>query len=173
MDVRRLQGVNLAVVGQKTAQELEAMGLFADYLPSSFTASALAGVLPPGKGEKALILTSQIGGEDTERVLTEKGYRVEKVALYRSLPHRRVQDRIREVLLRGVDAAVFTSPSSFRYLEEMVEEIEKLLPGVLLVAIGPTTARFIERRGFPVAGFPEEHTLEGVEAFLLQRWTAS
>lgn len=173
VDARYFQGVSFVVVGRKTARELESIGIFPDYLPSSFTVSALSEVLPPGKGELALILTSQIGGEEGERMLAERGYRAERIALYRSLPHWRVKDWIRGALQQGIDAAVFTSPSSFSYLEEMLEGSRELLAGVLLVAIGPTTARFMEKRGFPAVDFPEEHTLEGVETFLLRRWEKS
>ncbi|MEN3186892.1 MAG: uroporphyrinogen-III C-methyltransferase [Atribacterota bacterium] len=169
-DMRNLVGISLAAVGRKTAQELESMSLYPDYLPSSFTASALSEVLPEGRGKLALILTSQIGGEEGSKVLAEKGYRTEKIALYRSLPNWEVKDRIRVVLRSGVDAVVFSSPSSFQYLEEMLEESRALLNGVYLVAIGPTTARFIHRRGFHVVDLPEEYTLEGVEKALLARW---
>lgn len=170
LDIRSLYSVRLAAVGRKTAQELESMGLFPDYLPAAFTASHFLEVLPEGRGEMAILLTSQIGGEEGKKALVAKGYRVEKVALYQSLPNWEVKDRVKAVLQRGVDAAVFSSPSSFRYLEEMLEGNRELLEGVCLVAIGPTTASYIRQRGFQVVDLPEEYTLEGVAKVLLARW---
>ena len=170
LDLRKLQAVKIAVVGRKTAQALAAMGLFPDYCPSSFTASALLEVLPEGDGARALLLTSQIGGEELIKGLEGKGYLVRKIVAYRSLPNWGVKDRLEKVLQRGVDAAVFTSPSSFRYLEAMFPQVASLLRDVTVLAIGPSTASYIGRRGLPVMDLPEEYTLEGIERLLRERW---
>lgn len=172
LDLRFLGKVKIAVVGRKTAQDLASMGIFPDYCPPSFTILHLLEMLPEGKGGKALVFTSQLGGEEAMCGLTQKGYRVQRVSVYQSLPNWQVQDGIRRALKRGVDAIVFTSPSSFRYFEACLRGDWKCPAETLLIAIGPTTARFIEKQGFQSISFPEEHTLEGIEAFLQERWMA-
>jgi uroporphyrinogen III methyltransferase/synthase len=173
LDLRKLQAVKIAVVGRKTAQALAAMGLFPDYCPSSFTTSALLEMLPEGDGTRALILTSQIGGEELIRGLEGKGYLVRKIAAYRSLPNWGIKDRMEKVLQRGVDAAVFTSPSSFRYLEAMFPQVDSFFQETAVLAIGPSTADYIGKRGLPVMDLPEEHTLEGIEKLLRERWVGA
>ncbi|MGC8777121.1 MAG: uroporphyrinogen-III C-methyltransferase, partial [Candidatus Caldatribacteriaceae bacterium] len=158
LDLRHLAGLKIAVVGKKTAQELASMGLFPDYCPSSFTVRHLLALFPKGKGERVLLLTSQIGGEEALQGFTEKGYVVQKVSVYRNVPNLGVREGIRSALENGVDAVVFTSPSSFHSLEACLGGNLEMLARTLLVSIGPTTARFIAQRGLQSVSFPEEHT---------------
>ena len=55
LDLRKLSGVQIGVVGTASAQALEKYHLRADFIPSRFTGSALAAELPVKTGQRALI----------------------------------------------------------------------------------------------------------------------
>ncbi|ADL07102.1 uroporphyrinogen-III C-methyltransferase; uroporphyrinogen-III synthase [Thermosediminibacter oceani DSM 16646] len=172
LDLRRLGGATVAAVGRKTAERLEEVFIYPDLVPEEFTSKDLLEKIPAGGGGKrtAAVITSDIGGQELVGGLEARGYRVMKIAAYKNLPNYDVRERLIEELGKGVDAAVFTSPSSFYRMEQMVGKLPEKLKKVFIAAIGPTTAAAIEKTGLKVDVCPKEHTLEGLQKALLEKF---
>ncbi|KXG77755.1 Uroporphyrinogen-III C-methyltransferase [Fervidicola ferrireducens] len=170
-DVRNLARVTLAAVGKRTAEILKENLLFPEILPEKYTSGDFLKAIPPSKrGGRALVITSDIGGKELVKGLEDLGYEAVKVAAYRNLPNAGEKWRILKEAEMGFDAAVFTSPSTFMYLEQLIEDLSFLKGKTMIVSIGPTTAKAIEKRGLKVDLMPEENTLEGIEKALLELW---
>lgn len=116
------------------------------------------------------MITSDIGGKELVKGLEDLGYEAVKVAAYRNLPNAGEKWRILKEAEMGFDAAVFTSPSTFMYLEQLIEDLSFLKGKTMIISIGPTTAKAIEKKGLKVDLMPEENTLEGIEKALMELW---
>ncbi len=169
-DVRHMKDVVVAALGRKTAQGLEEMGIYPDYLPQRFSAQDLLAAIPWKEGQQALVLTSDVGKEEWLLRLASLPYPVEVVAICRNTPNEKMREPLRRVIEKGVDAIVYTSPSTLASMELFVENLPELHSQVLVAAIGPTTAFALQRRGFRVDLVPEEHTVEGLVQALIKKW---
>ncbi len=85
-DLRCLSGLRIACIGSGTAEELAKHGIFADFVPTEFTALALGRELPEKLqgGEKLLILRAEKGSRMLNRALTEAGAAFEDRAVYQT-----------------------------------------------------------------------------------------
>jgi uroporphyrinogen III methyltransferase / synthase len=131
IDLRRLP--SLAVSGPSAARALKAVGLLADYQPSSYTSRDLGeGMLKQLdiKDQKVLIPRSSASKSPLPNILEDAGARVEVVTLY--------ANRSIEVdSLPEFDAVCFCSPSGFQPLERFKDELKD----VIKVSIGPVTTQ--------------------------------
>ena len=83
-DLRCLSGLRIACIGSGTAEELAGHGIFADFIPTEFTALALGQELPRllHGGERLLILRAEKGSRMLNRALTAAGVDFEDRAVY-------------------------------------------------------------------------------------------
>lgn len=82
-DVRALQHMKLAVIGEGTAQALETYGLYPDIMPKKYTAIDLAHVLCQTIGdERILIPRAEGGSKELNRILLEHGKSFEDLVTY-------------------------------------------------------------------------------------------
>lgn len=86
VDIRRFAGARFAAVGKGSAAALKGRGIFADYVPDNACAKELAAGLAEiaGKEERMLVFKPEglTGGVD--EMLSEKGFSVNSVCLYRT-----------------------------------------------------------------------------------------
>ncbi len=85
-DLRCLAGLRIACIGSGTAEELASHGIFADFVPTEFTALALGRELPRQLhgGERLLILRAENGSRMLNEALTEAGADFQDLAVYRT-----------------------------------------------------------------------------------------
>lgn len=85
-DLRCLAGLRIACIGSGTAEELASHGIFADFVPTEFTALALGRELPRQLhgGERLLILRAENGSRMLNEALTEAGADFEDRAVYQT-----------------------------------------------------------------------------------------
>ena len=83
-DTRCLFGLRIACIGSGTAEELATHGIFADFVPTEFTALALGRELSEQLhgGERLLILRAENGSRMLNQALTEAGVDFEDRAIY-------------------------------------------------------------------------------------------
>ncbi|MFP7754652.1 uroporphyrinogen-III C-methyltransferase [Thermodesulfobacteriota bacterium B35] len=167
MDARSLNGPKIAVVGRATAEKLGEYGLRADLVPEKFTGEGLAeALLAQGvEGARILLPRALRAREVLPETLTGAGARVTVAPVYQNVPPQGRKDELREQLADGfIDLVTFTSSSTVTNFLTMVdaasdEELQRLLAGVRIAAIGPITARTVEERGLTVDIQPERYTI--------------
>lgn len=149
----------VAAVGDQTAEALEAEGVEADFVPSSFLTSALARELPETRGREVLLLRADIGDQKLVSSLEGRGFDVTDVSIYRTRSARKVGD---DPGLDAADAILFASPSAVEAF--MGREFP---PGYnplssLAVCIGPVTAAAASKQGFARVATSRVHTTDGL-----------
>ncbi|MGN1417036.1 MAG: uroporphyrinogen-III C-methyltransferase [Oscillospiraceae bacterium] len=88
IDMRRLWGIKLAVVGRPTGEHLKSAGLIPDIMPDTYTVEALGRLLAENvkSGERVLILRAEQGSEILNDILDENGISYDDVKIYDTVP---------------------------------------------------------------------------------------
>lgn len=148
----------VAAVGKQTAEALSRLGAVVDFVPSSYTTATLGEELPARKGERVLLLRSDLADPRLKDRLTERGFSVEEEAIYRTLPVGGPSPKIRRA-----DIIVFASPSAVRSFCSLVAEEElQRLRMLRAVCIGPVTESAARGRGFVKTSRPGSFTIDAV-----------
>ncbi len=163
-DLRILKGVNICVVGSKTAESLESYGLRADLIPAEFKAegvlAALGGVSV--KGLKFLIPRAKVAREIIPGKLRELGADVTIATAYENIKPVADVERARKLFEEKKIAVVtFTSSSTVHNFVEILgqKEYKTLLYGVIVACIGPVTAKTAAEYGIETNIMPKEYTI--------------
>ena len=144
----------VAAVGTATAAAATEAGLRVDTVPKNHSGEALAQELWGAIGDRKILLPRSDRADDRlPKALREAGADVTEVVAYRTAS----PDSLDPAILKSirdaeVDAIVFASPSSFRFLSECVGAavLAELSSRVSFAAIGPTTARALREDGMRV-----------------------
>jgi len=161
-------GVRVAAVGPATAAASADAGAPADLVPARAVAEGLLDEIPgPGApGERLLLVRAETGRDVLPDGLRARGFEVDVVAVYRTVPvapERPVVDRLRA---GEVDVVTFTSPSTVSQFHAAVPGAEGLLAGgpgaAAAVSIGPVTSARAGELGVAVAAEADPHTDDGL-----------
>ena len=148
MDVRRLVHVKIACIGEATAEELSAHGVYADLVPDTYTSKALGEALLSeyeGKGdetsmggEKVLMLRAAEASPVLSDMLREHGIDCEERAIY-SLERGLILPELRD---SSFDAVILASAGGARAFCGMLREAGEwdAVQNVPAVCIGESTA---------------------------------
>jgi uroporphyrinogen-III synthase len=150
----------VAAVGPATAEALASAGVAVDFVPSAYTAVALASELP-GPPSRVCVVRAEAAGPDLETILRGRGYEVERVDAYRTEPSG--HHLIVEALDDGVDAVALTSAS----ITEAFADAAGHPPdtrGAAVFSIGPATTAACRRAGLAVRAEAGTHTIPGLVA---------
>jgi uroporphyrinogen III methyltransferase/synthase len=171
LDARAFSGLKIAVVGEKTAEAIEAWGLHPDLVPSGEqSAHGLLEDWPPYDDvldpiNRVFLPRADIATENLVAGLVDLGWEVDDVTAYRTVRATPPPAPIREAIKSGkFDAVVFTSSSTVRNL---VGIAGKPHPSTVIAAIGPATAKTAEEHGLRVdvlAPSPSVESLVGALA---------
>lgn len=167
LDARALAGLKIAVVGRATGEELLKYGIKVDLIPKIFTGEGLAeALIAEGVTGKRILLPRAVKARDIlPDMLTKSGAEVVIAPVYQNVPPKGRKDQLRQELEdKEIDMVTFTSSSTVTNFLTMVdaaseEELQKLLAGVDLAAIGPITAKTIEESKLSVHVQPEKYTI--------------
>ncbi len=171
-DVRDLKGPKVAAVGRVTAKALAGRGIRADLLPEEFTGDGLAETLIKTgiKDLRVLIPRALKARETLPEALGSAGAEVVVAPVYQNvLPSSSAGEQLKENLHRAlqeksVDMVTFTSSSTVKNFVTLLDintpdELQKLMSGVAVAAIGPITAKTAEQYGLHVDVQPSEYTI--------------
>jgi uroporphyrinogen-III synthase/uroporphyrinogen III methyltransferase/synthase len=156
-----LASARLAAVGPATAARLARQVRPPDVVPDEATGEAMAAVLGPRIGGRRVLLPRPAEGRpELLDGLVAAGAAVTAVEAYRTVPAPAdVLAPLADWIAAGeVDAVSFASPSAVKAVVGALGPRAGLLAGVLLAAIGPTTADALRAAGLPVGAEPESHT---------------
>ncbi len=159
-----LTDIDIAVVGPKTKGAFLKMGLLPRLVATEHVGEGLAADLRDHvAGKRVLVARAAIARKGLVEEL-QKIADVMEIALYdtRMPADHREMVLFSELVGQGeIDAVVFTSSRAARNLIEFLEpENKKRLNGIKICAIGPITARTVEKLGVRVSCTPDEYTLE-------------
>jgi uroporphyrinogen-III synthase len=160
-------GTKIAAVGSKTAKALDRYGVTIDLEPDEFSARGLMTAFENYDliGKRLLLPASNLSRYELFDGLRERGAAVERIEVYQTLPNDALDAEGMTRWMRNgdVDCLTFFSPSAFDFFVDLMGEsvIELLKEGsVAIAAIGPTTAKAIEKRKLAVAIQPDRSTEE-------------
>jgi uroporphyrinogen III methyltransferase/synthase len=169
LDLRRLKGIKIGVIGPATAQALETFHLRPDLVPEKYQAEYLLEALSvlPWTNQNVLIPRAEEARDVLPDGLREMGAEVSVVTAYRTLPADEDTEALMEKLNRGeIDGLTFTSSSTVIHFLALFprQEILPLLKKVDIACIGPITAQTARDNGLQVSIVAEEFTISGLVA---------
>ena len=184
-DVRDLKGPKVAAVGRVTAEALAGRGIKADLLPEEFTGDGLAetlinegvtglNILIPRALKAREILPERLSGAGAEVTVAP----VYQNVLPKSSAGEQLKDDLRQALEeKSVDMVTFTSSSTVKNFVTLLDisgpdELQKLMSGVAVAAIGPITAKTAESYGLKVDVQPAEYTIPGLVESIVTYFTS-
>jgi uroporphyrinogen III methyltransferase/synthase len=159
-DGRDLAGVQLAAIGPGTAAALGEARLVADLVPERFVAESLLDAFPapPADGRgRVLVARAAVARDVLPEGLRDRGWAVDVVEAYRTLPVALDQDALAAV--QGADAITFTSSST---VEHFVAAAGPDAAPPLVACIGPITAATARRLGLDVTVEAAVHSIDGL-----------
>jgi len=169
-DVRALHGVEVAVVGPKTAEALREHGLQPDILADDYRAEGVVAKLLERDvaGKRVLYPRAELARELIPRQLAEAGAEVLAPVAYRSRAPE--GEALRPLLEAGeVDAITFTSSSTVDNFVAMVgEDAAALIRDIPLFSIGPLTSETMHKHRLAIAAEASPSTLEGLVTAMLE-----
>jgi uroporphyrinogen III methyltransferase/synthase len=167
LDARAFRSARVAAIGPGTAAALAGWGIRPDVVPERFVAESLLDAFPApsGAGERALLARAELARDVLPAGLAERGYDVEVLPLYRTLPAAPDPDTLERVRRGEVDALTFTSSSTVSNFSDLVGTAPD--PQPLVVSIGPVTSTTARERGLRVDVEASEHTIDGLVDALL------
>lgn len=163
IDMRKLSGIKIAVIGSGTADKLRTYGIFADFMPDVYTAEmlaeGLAGCLDKVR-DSVLLYQAQEGNPVLERTLRETGINVQRADAYMTKPgtcHCRDE-------LHTLSYLTFASSSGVKAfcMENPYIFTESYMRNVCCAAIGEKTAQALEKAGCINFLTADTYTVEGL-----------
>jgi uroporphyrinogen III methyltransferase/synthase len=164
MDARAFSGSEILCIGPKTRDSLREYGIITDGMASEFRAEGIMDMLGSKdlSGKKICIPRSRDARPFLVDALRDRGAFVDEIPLYETVMP---EDATREGFLQAlteVDTAVFTSPSGIRNASRLLGNELAALKVKKLVAIGPVTARAMEKLGLKPELVAGEYTDSGI-----------
>lgn len=163
--------VQWVCVGPKTAQALQSLGRGTDLQPQQYRAEAVIDLLCQQgvEGAKVLYPRAQLARELIPSQLTAAGAQVDDPIAYRTVPTVDGSETLRELLhQRRVDVVTFTSSSSVEnFVALLGDHAASLTKSIVIASIGPLTTATAYRLGLHVDVEPQDYTLDGMVAALL------
>lgn len=171
-DIRALGASRLAAIGAATAQALREQGLVADVVPPDFRAEGLAASLVPliQPGDRVLLPRAQEAREILPQELAKAGAQVEVVASYQAVPPAALPPATTQAVRSGdIDILTFASSSTVTNFVRLVgeEQFARLASRAVIAAIGPVTAKTLEKFGHPPQIQPATYTIPALAAAIV------
>ena len=164
-DARAFANNKIAAIGTATADMLTAYGLTADLIPASYKAEDLVDTLLPQlhKGSKVLLARAKEARNVLPDSLQAAGADVDVVAVYQTVSDCENKEELLDALKNNaVDCITFTSSSTVTNLLKALDSEKELLKDVTLAAIGPITAKTMEKNGLKPTVCADTYTIDGL-----------
>ena len=167
--------IKIAVVGEKTAQRLQQLGIPADFIPPKFVADSLAANFPePLSGLRILFPRVESGGREMlVKEFANQGAKVREVAAYESRCPAAIAPQALEALRsKSVDVITFASSKTVQHFCQLLQQVEAdwqpYLENVCIASIGPQTSESCQSLLGRVDVEAAEFTLDGLTAAIVQ-----
>lgn len=147
------QKLKIAVLGAGTRKELEQFGLFADYMPQTYSAKALGELLGEqlSKDTKVYLFRAKIGSQELNEALTQAGIAYEDIAVYETVYTNpaEIVEKVQSALETGeIDTVSFTSASTVKGFVKTFSGLD--FSKIHAVCIGQQTAEEAKKHGMQI-----------------------
>ena len=166
-DARALASARVAAIGPGTDRALGRRGIRADLVPDRFVAESLLEAFPEPRHPDARVLLAraETARDVLPEGLTARGYAVDVLAVYRTVPVEPDAADAARVRRGDVDAITFTSSSTVTNFCDAIGTIPGAGPAV--ISIGPVTSQTARDRGLHVNAEADPHTIDGLVEVVL------
>ena len=167
--------IKIAVVGEKTAQRLQQLGISADFVPPKFVADSLAANFPePLSGLRILFPRVESGGREAlVKEFTNQGAKVREVAAYESrCPAAIAPQALQALRSRSIDIITFASSKTVQHFCQLLQQADDnwqtYLENICIASIGSQTSESCQKLLGRVDIEAVEFTLNGLTAAIVQ-----
>lgn len=161
-----------AGIGPATADAITAHGIPTVWMPSRYLSEAVADELPAHAGQRLLRIRADVASSLPAERLRARGVVVDEVVAYctQEAPPG-ATELLAQAWADGIDGVIFTSASTVRGFARMAAgaSLGQGLDDLMIIAIGPVTAKAVEAMGWPVHLVASEHSVDGVVQVLKER----
>jgi len=179
-DVRDMKGIKICAIGTKTAEAVRKYGIKVDMVPEEFNAEGLVKAFSSQqsavslKNIKILLPRAEIARDVFPEKVKELGGEIDMPVAYRTVIPEKHGKRLKRFLKEGrISIATFTSGATFKnFMHMMGDDSKDFLKEIPIAAIGPVTAKTIEKAGLKVTIMPKEATIKAMVDEII-RWVAS
>ena len=169
-DIRDMKGIKICAIGSKTAEAIRKYGIKVDMVPEEFNAEGLIKAISDQqsavslKNIKILLPRAEVAREVFPEKVRELGGEIDLPVAYRTTMPEKHGKRLKRFLKEGrIAVATFTSGATFRnFMHMMGVDSRDFLENIPIAAIGPVTAKAIEKAGLKVAIMPKEATIKAM-----------
>ncbi|MFD1705590.1 uroporphyrinogen-III synthase [Siminovitchia sediminis] len=159
--------MRFAAVGEKTKSELKRYFVDAYFMPNVYTAEDFSKeFFEKGlKAKRVLIPKGNLASTIIAESFRSRGIIADEWIVYETYYPTKDHSRLADILKDNrLDAACFTSPSTFHHFYQVVQQhhLEKHIEFLTFTAIGKVTKRAIEAEGFAVKVCPEKYTIDSM-----------
>lgn len=167
-DVRHLAGIQVAAIGQATADRLAGIGIRPDCVPEQFVAEKLAESLiarDSVQGKRFLLLRADAARQALRDMLEQAGGACVELPAYHTLPARELDaDALSAIESGELDWITFTSSSTASNLHRMLgnDAFVNLSQICRIASIGPITSNTLQTLGLEPSVQADPHTIEGL-----------
>ena len=178
-DIRDMKGLKICAIGPKTSDAVRTAGLKVDLMPEEFNAEGLIASfikeLQPSvtnrryktsnlEGMRLLMPRAEVARDVFPERVRELGGLIDCPTAYRTVKPEKHGKRLIRFLKTGrISIATFTSAATFNnFIDIIGEGAIDFLQDIHIAAIGPVTARAIEKKGLHVSIMPREATIRAM-----------
>jgi uroporphyrinogen-III synthase len=164
-DARRFGNIKIGAIGPATAERLQDIGLYPDFISQDYTSeSMLKGLAELGiAGCRILLPRSDIAPRELIEGLIRLGATPTEVSAYRTVKPDSVDLKGKRRLLDGeIDIVTFTSSSTVTNLVAMLDGDVDAINKIKVACIGPATSSAATDAGIRVDIMAQEHTIPGL-----------
>jgi uroporphyrinogen-III synthase len=162
-------GLQVAAVGEATADAARLAGLQVALVPKAYVAESLVeGLLRSLRNktssQRILLARAATARDVIPDALRSAGAVVDVVDVYRNVLPEAAPEQLRQALAAGIDAATFTSSSSAMHLAEAARQAGIVWPfaSVPAVSIGPITSQTLRDLGWEPAAEANPSDIPGL-----------
>lgn len=159
------ESLNVAAVGQGTADAAIESGFRVDLIPTTYLAESLvSGLLGGTPGSRFLLARAAMARDAIPDALREAGAHVDVVDAYQNGMPKEAPDQLRHAVSDGLDAVTFTSSSSVIHLRAAALAADLVWPftGVAAISIGPITTGTLREENWAAATEAEVSDIPGL-----------
>ena len=176
--IEEFKSKQVFVVGEKTKQAVERIGLSVTAIPEKFTAFDLTRMLQQQDlhGKTFLFPHGNLGNDNLANNLKLLSAHVDSVIVYQTVqpPLEHIQ-HLRDLLAKKkIDILTFTSPSAFNNFASHFpkRDVQAFTMHAKIAVIGPSTASAVEDFGIDVDIVPKSSTIEAMVEAIAEFFSA-
>ncbi len=161
-DSRALGGRKIAAIGPATAEALRERGVTPDFVPEKYVAEGVVeGMRILGvQGARILVPRAREAREVLPEELRRAGATVDILPIYESVPEDARREEVLDLLKEGrIHCVTFGSSSTVDNFFALIPPDALRARGVKTAAIGPITAKTLEKYGLRADIMPDDYTI--------------